>query len=69
MVPYAKKHGWPLEAEKGKEMDFLFRASGESTVLPTSSFRPTEADFSLVASKIVREKICVVFSTTFVVIC
>ena len=46
-------HRYPLEAEKGKEMDSP-RASRESTAGPTLSFQPSEIHFLLLTSRLVK---------------
>lgn len=55
----AKNMGDTRSRKKGKKMDSSFKASTRRAVLPTSGIQPTKGDFELLASRTVREDICV----------
>lgn len=52
----AKEFRWPLDAEKGKEVDSPLRASQKNQLCQCLSFSyPTETDFNFLNSETIRE--------------
>ena len=53
--PGAEERGQPLEAGKGKEMDFYLESSGGTWPLLTPWFEPSEIQFGFLVSNAVKE--------------